>query len=508
MYPPSLSESQGLWLASQIQDWELNHGTMLKRIHTQTAHNVLCYPVAATMFPTLFPRVQFDRARELQSIYNELYCVLATEEQWIYDNIKDLFPVDPFAAALWEIHEKVKANGGYVQDISAGIFRSDYMLQGEGVEMGGDESFDPRSDLELKQVEFNTIACAGGCHANKVVDMHRHLARTGAYNSLTDDNLINLPVLPPNNNIHSLATSLAQAHEVYGPPKSNTTETAILFVVQPNNFNVADERPIEYALWDSNIPAYRVEWGNDVLKHTSLSATKELLFHPPWQTSAKPVEISVIYYRAGHEPHEYDQTGQDLRFRLEQSRAIKCPSILAHILTFKKIQQSLAVPGVVEQFLPADKVAAVRKTFVPMYPLDTSETGLHARSLATDPDRSENYILKPSLEGGGHNVFGADIPAFLATVPPEAWSAYVLMQRIASPLVGNMLKSSQGIEEAAAVVSELGVFGACLWRCTRAGEGEVLRNETVGWSLKTKFADVDEMSVVKGFGCFDTPLLC
>jgi hypothetical protein len=32
-------------------------------------------------------------------------------------------------------------------------------------------------------------------------------------------------------------------------------------------------------------------------------------------------------------------------------------------------------------------------------------------------------------------------------------------------------------------------------------------NRLAGWSFKTKAAGVDEMSVVKGYGCFDCPRL-
>ena len=61
------------------------------------------------------------------------------------------------------------------------------------------------------------------------------------------------------------------------------------------------------------------------------------------------------------------------------------------------------------------------------------------------------------------------------------------------------------------MISELGVFGVCLWR-RREGEGERTRAEIVdefepSWSFKTKDASVDEMSVVKGYGCFDSPML-
>jgi hypothetical protein len=35
----------------------------------------------------------------------------------------------------------------------------------------------------------------------------------------------------------------------------------------------------------------------------------------------------------------------------------------------------------------------------------------------------------------------------------------------------------------------------------------MLDSSVGGWTFKTKYADVDEMSVVKGYGCFDTPYL-
>lgn len=94
----------------------------------------------------------------------------------------------------------------------------------------------------LKQVEFNTFSCAGASHANRVADMHAYLDRSGAYR------MSELPVgngtLPKNNNIESLASCLALAHEAYGSPRSSLAQrTAVLFVVQPNNVGLnADPR--------------------------------------------------------------------------------------------------------------------------------------------------------------------------------------------------------------------------------------------------------------------------
>ncbi|KAE8381879.1 hypothetical protein BDV26DRAFT_56202 [Aspergillus bertholletiae] len=509
-YPPEFSDERSLALVSDIIDWQINHGSLLKHMDPETRFpddSPQCYPVGITIFPTLFPREHFDRACELQTIYNELYCAMAEDERWIFEAIRDLIPVDPLAAALWGIHEEVK-KVGYRQRVSVGIFRSDYMLDGPGVEfpLRPGENFAG----SLKQVEFNTFSCAGATHANKAVDMHRYFARTNAYDP-GDDRLINvaLAALPHNNTIASLSACLAAAHDAYQPRKGQVaTETAVLFVVQPNNFNIADERPLEYALWnhDPPIPAYRVDYPNDFLQYTTLTESRVLLFHPPWLGS-KCVEISVAYMRAGYEAHEYDTTGREARLRIELSMAIKCPSLLAHICTFKKVQCALTTPGALEHFISPAKAALIRSTFVSMYPLDDSEVGSHARHLATDPELSQNYILKPSLEGGGHNIFGEDIPGFLAAIPQSQWSAYILMERIRSPSVFNVLLSSSGLDSGG-VISELGIFGTCLWRDgTEERPCEMLQNSVGGWSFKTKHEEVNEMSVVKGYGCFDTPLL-
>lgn len=258
------------------------------------------------------------------------------------------------------------------------------------------------------------------------------------------------------------------------------------------------------------MPTYRLEFGPDILEHTHLTENGELLFHPPWLTSTTPIEISVVYMRAGYEAEEYNHIGWEARLQLETSAAIKCPSLLSHITTFKKVQQALTAPGTLERFLSASDTATIRETFVPVYPLDESEQGLFARKLACDPVKSAGYILKPSLEGGGHNVYGTDIPKSLPSIPQERWCSYILMERIQPPVQSNLLMGPYALDSGE-TVSELGIVGCCLWQShpdqMSEHRYEMLHNEVGGWTFKTKFADVDEMSVVKGYGHFDTPQL-
>jgi glutathione synthase len=503
IYPPRLADEQYELLISAIKDWQITHGSLLKLVHTDEENTVQCHPVGTTLFPTLFPRELFDEAHALQKAYNKLYAAVAEDEEWLHNILRGLIDVDDLASALWEVYQEAKEEG-FVQNLTLGIFRSDYMLH-----------VDPTKRSErpqLKQVELNTVSCAGGIHTNKVSDMHRHLHRTGAYQRSRspnpDDAIISSSSLPSNATLKTVSAGIAAAHKAYGPATSQgMTDTCILFIVQPDNFNIADERPIEYTLWDDSIPSYRISWGHDILSHTSLSATRELIYHPPSRPT--PMEVSVIYFRAGFEIHEYDGVGRMGRVQLEKSRAIKSPSILSHLTGFKKVQQALVMPGALERFLTPKEAANVSKTFAPMYPLDDSPTGMHAKMLALDPKTARNHVLKPSLEGGGHNVYGEEIVKFLKQTPEELWHSYVLMEKIIPPPLENFMMSMRGLYEGP-VISELGIFGVCLWKRTQDRErtqAEMVDELDPSWSLRTKDASVDEMSVVKGYGCFDSPAL-
>lgn len=507
-YPPVLPEETYQTLISEVKDWQITHGSLLKLVRTDEEHTVLSQPVGCTLFPTLYPKYVFEDALSLQAIYNKLYTAVAEDEEWLYETLKGLIDVDPLTNRLWTIYQEVKREG-YLQDLELGIFRSDYMLHSDG---------HPQSTRpELKQVEFNTVTCAGGVHGNNISDMHRRLNLIGMYNTGSDStpgsaSTVHLDPssLPKNTTLKTLVSGLETAYHAYGGAKGRVPgkQTCILFIVQPKNFNIADERPIEYALEDKSIPCFRVTFGYEVLSQTSLTPNGELIYRPPGRYTS--MEVSVVYFRAGFEVHEYDDTGHMARFQLEKSRAIKCPSILSHLTTLKKVQQALALPNALERFLGSEEAALVSRTFAPQYPLDESRLGYHARKLATDPQTAKKHILKPSLEGGGHNFYGEDIAAFLKATPKEMWHQYILMEKITPPLVKNFLMSPRGLFEGP-VISELGVFGVCLWKRTRVkdnrGTAVMVKEFDPCWSFKTKDASVDEMSVVKGYGCFDSPAL-
>ncbi|OTA84284.1 hypothetical protein M434DRAFT_83409 [Hypoxylon sp. CO27-5] len=491
----------------ELEDYQISHGSLLKIPRNLTDFEspvAIARPIGVSVIPTTFPRFHFQHALDIQALFNELYISVAEDDMWLQTIIKKLGEVDEFAAKLWSIWERVR-DEGETQQLRCGIFRSDYMLHYDYESIRGreptlqDEGSQRLMDLTLKQVEFNTYSCAGGTHANIVANMHRYLAAKGIHGVAN---------IPENRAISSIVEALKAAHRAYGLPAEQTRQTAILMTVQPNNVNICDERAIEYALSECEPPIvlYRAEFSNEVIRKCSLGPNRELLFQPG--TRSKVVEVSLVYQRAGYDLDEYDQQGIDTRFMLESSRAIKCPSILSHMAGFKKVQQELTRPEMLERFIPSEMAGKIRQTFVSQFPFDESEEGRRARRIALNDQAAKNYILKPSLEGGGHNIYGQDIAAFLQTVPEQKWSKYILMEKIHPPLTHGVLISPIDTHRGP-VVSELGVLGTCLWRRGK-GHNEktrILANAVAGWTFKTKPDDVKEMSVVKGYGCFDCPSL-
>ncbi|EMC94587.1 hypothetical protein BAUCODRAFT_552460 [Baudoinia panamericana UAMH 10762] len=500
-------------LVQDVRDYQLTHGHVLKMVRFQNSYHVPSTGINVSLAPTPFPRRLYDEAVALQHCMNELYIKAAADEAWLYSVLRPEIEGDKdgLLASLWDVHMKCK-EAGSVQDVKCGLFRSDYMLHG---------NVDGNS--RLKQVEMNTFSVAGGCHSERVSDMHGYLRRKRGYEQEGRElSAMQMNLLPRNTNIASMTAGLTAAHYKYleTHPKladnpANTVLTCVLMVVQPLNFNVADERPIEYGLWEANVPCYRCEW-HAILAQTRLDENRHLIFMPAG--SSTEFEVSVVYYKGGYDPAEYgpEADGKSTRLMLEMSYAIKCPDILTHLTTFKAVQQALAEPGVAESFLASPQTvnqrAAVRDKFMPMYPLGATPSGREARRLATDPREVERYVLKPNLEGGGHNVFGSDIPDFLSGKPEDHWYKYILQRRIEPPtaITGALLMAEELYE--GAVVSELGILGFVMWKQLPSGGNEVtnvetVRNEAAGWTFKTKPQEINEMSVVKGYGCFDCPLL-
>ena len=351
----------------------------------------------------------------------------------------------------------------------------------------------------------------------------RHLLQIQAFPP-TQLDLITANNLPDNLSVQSLSRGLATAHKAYGNCVSEPNRPlCILFIVQSPENNIFDQHALSNELWTNHgIPTFRVAYGN-ILRHTSVAhsfPTRPLIYSPPNLPSS--YEVTTCYFRAGYSPAEYpDDTAWSARLHLERSAAIKCPSILTHLAGSKKIQQILATPSstYLERFLARSRAISdttavasrIRATFAAMYPLDSSPAGRHAASLATSPHESAAYVLKPQREGGGNNIYGTKIPAFLKSLGDDElkWKGYVLMELIEPPSLRNTIFRN-GEVKSGEVIGELGVYGVCLWRNGKdkhKDKVEILENFEAGHLLRTKGRESEEGGVAAGFGSVDSVCL-
>ncbi|KAI5957174.1 GSH2 [Candida jiufengensis] len=476
---PQLTQDQENELKLNAQQWSLSNGLVMYPPNFESFQTNVA-PI--TLFPTPIPRSSFQQAIKVQKLYNELYINLITKNKsWLIEILKDLAKFDPdFTGKLFEIYQK-STTEEILQPLSLGIFRSDYMID---------------SKLnEIKQVEFNTVSVSFGGLSTKIGELQNFLNSTGFYDNKYNFKYYDDENLPISDSISKIAQGLAQGNYYYNDKQDNT-DTIVLFVVQPNERNCFDQRLIEYELFNKHkIKSFRatLEEIEDVI---TINDDKAYI-------KSTMDEISVVYYRSGYGPSDYEINPTktwNSRLKLEKSKAIKCPSVLTQLSGSKKIQQLLTNHEILQKILPNitnDDFKELISTFVNIYPFDDSELGAKAKELAFE--QPENYVLKPQREGGGNNIYKKNIPDFLKSIPEKEWGAYILMELIVPKTFKNKIMRNNEIYNEN-IISELGIFGNILFN---ESTGEILENENSGWLLRSKFETSDEGGVAAGFGCVD-----
>ncbi|KAL2887232.1 Glutathione synthetase [Ceratocystis lukuohia] len=515
-YPPALTAAEEDHIVSVIKDWTIANGLCIRPPPAvfplaNDPHAILGCHVPVTLFPSRFPRECFDQAHAVQKAYGELYIKIGRDEKFLADIVRQV-EGDDFTVNLWKVHERVKAEG-YVQPLSLGLFRSDYMVHENVV--------DGKTTLQAKQVEFNTISVSFGGLSSKTSQLHRYLA-SAEFPLLSNPLPLGTVETPLSDSAQELAAGLRAAYDAY-----NNTEGAgalprcVLFIVQDGERNVFDQRQLEYYLTQ---PAAATQQAVSVFRlpisqirtHTTVedSAKRRLIYTVP-QNPAVHYEVAVVYFRSAYDPSDYPVPEVwEGRYHLERSNAIKCPSVLTQLAGCKKVQQVLATPranstseppAFLGQFVDEDAVetALLRETFTNIYPMDTSAAGLAARKMALDPELCQAFVLKPQREGGGNNIYRSAIPAYLQSIPEETWGSYILMKLITPPPVTNVILRN-GVVEKGGVICELGVYSTAVWN---QESGEVLRNQHAGYLLRTKGDKSEEGGVAAGYGCMDSVAL-
>eukprot|EP01035_Chromulina_nebulosa_P018114 gene18114-23768_t len=278
----------------------------------------------------------------------------------------------------------------------------------------------------------------------------------------------------------------------------------VLFVVQPNERNIADQRLLENELWTLHGIAVEFVTLADISKYGSIDENNYLYYHNPIHSNTKSM-ISVVYYRSGYGPNDYPtQIEWDARRLVELSKAIKCPTIGYQLAGTKKIQQILYDDKYLSKYISDESERfLLKKCFAAQYSLgeDSSEESLQAIESAIAD--GSNWVLKPQREGGGNNLYGKELSEFLRKYKDDPiLSGFILMQRI-FPKEQYSLFLRNGELKMLESISELGIYGIY------AGDGsdQVVLNREAGYLLRTKPNGVDEGGVATGYSVLNSIVL-
>lgn len=191
--------------------------------------------------------------------------------------------------------------------------------------------------FSMKQVEINTIAAGFGYVSTKATMLHREILKW-------TNNIDELNRIPHNEPVVKMAQGFVEAWRLY-----NVNTSIIIFIVLDIEINIADQRHLEYEIKKQEplIEVHRCTLA-ELNKYGHLSEDKTLYFFDK--------EVSIVYFRAGYDPSHFGSKIEwDTLYRIEISKAIKCPNIGTFLSGMKKIQEAISIDENLEIFCKSNK---------------------------------------------------------------------------------------------------------------------------------------------------------
>ncbi|EPY53236.1 glutathione synthetase large subunit G [Schizosaccharomyces cryophilus OY26] len=482
----STEEIEELSLAAR--DYATAHGLLFVDAAQKKEDTNGATQVPLTLFPSPVPRNAFIQGVSVQKAYNKLYAKIANDFEFLKTHLESITKYDKFMDKLWDLYMKhldanEKLKPELRQPLALGIFRSDYMVNKDDQEVSS------------KQVEFNTISVSFGGLSKMMANLHFYCSSSGLYKKTLEHNYLTV-----NTSITGICSGISSAYNAYCEQAKGITSTKlhateriepiVLFVVKDSERNICDQRLLEYDL----LSRFKIRSKRVAIRHLDLLMRDDESNKLYYKTPNGIFEVAIVYYRSGYALDDYPTNKEwEIRLMIENSLAIKCPTIATHLAGSKKIQQVLAESNALEKFVHGDELKAIESTFADMYPLNDTPRGQEGIKLALE--NSDDFVLKPQREGGGNNTYGKDIPDLLNKLPKEEWDSYILMRYIKSlPSQNYILKGS--VAEKYDVVDEIGILGTIVWNTKTAEE---INNGNAGYICRTKPVSSHEGGVATGY---------
>ncbi|MDG2197712.1 MAG: glutathione synthase [SAR324 cluster bacterium] len=385
-----------------------------------------------------------------------LFWKVAQNSDFMRESLEPTAKVDEFVGFLLSLIPKEKR-----QDQQLLINRNDFLIERK-----------ENGELQPLQVEFNTISASFAHLSERVTTLHQQLQQ---------EHILKAAPLP-HDAIAGFASGIKETIENLG-----WQDAALLMLVQPKERNWFDQMGFFAALSKRGVKVVRA----------TLAEVHEKGKLKNGDLWVGPQRIGVVYFRAGYAPSDLpDEESRSARKMLEASSAVLVPEASMQLAGTKKIQQLLAGSGILSEFVPKSVADQLKAYFAMMFGLDEEVDGRTAREFLAE--KAEQYVLKPQREGGGNNVYGAEIRNFLTSLSKSEDKAWVAMKRIEAETAENLLVFQEQAQSHQSI-SELGIFGLL-----RAQSGDLRINMPVGHLVRTKASNVNEGGVVGGYACLNS----
>eukprot|EP00741_Cyanophora_paradoxa_P018250 tig00021043_g17623.t1 len=280
-------------------------------------------------------------------------------------------------------------------------------------------------------------------------------------------------------------------------------------------WDASEERWIEHLLWEQ----YRIRVLRRAMQdiHASIDPATRAL-------RVEGQTVGVVLMRAGYNPRDYaSKRDWDTRTLIERSSAIKCPPLGHQLVMSRRVLGVLFnTPQLLERFTEdAAQAQRIRAVLMGRYGLSlppnagAAEREALANVLGRARKNPHKFMLVPVAGPATERLTGPRLLERLATVArnPSELSAYVLEERMQSPVVPSHLLRD-GAVRSADVILKLSVHCATLagtpsvpnpspvpGATQHAKPGALALNEAVGHTVVARPALAEDLDVVSGFDC-------
>lgn len=443
---------QAAQLAAEGLEFVMAHGLVRYRQDGSIGH------LPFTLYPWEAPAGFYEHGRRVSPLYNKLYHRVSQQREFLDEHLAASREVDDFVKGLYSCLPEKAISRPWLF-----LSRHDFM-----------PATTPKG-IVPKQVETNLMAASLGYASQRVNAAVRFLyAGTELGKKIV-----------PHKGGSTICQGLALGYKHYAKPGQ-----VILFIVPPGEVNAFDQRSMQAELvLEHGIPVVR----------TTLDELGEQGELRDGYTCLHGKSAAIAYFRAGYSPDHYqNELAWKGRRLLEHSQTMSIPSVTIQLANTKKIQQVLGDQSVLERFVSPQEAVELLETMVAMAPVDGSLHGATGRELALQ--EPENWVLKPSREGGGNNYFGQQMVEQLGKLSKRDAEAFIIMEAIKQePFRAVRLVEEKVVDDQC--VTEMGHFSYALWD---EGKADPEFQDTEGYLLRTKHIHNREGLVLGGYSFLDT----